>query len=64
MAKGQPNKEVTIKDADVKAQNAKTKEHCLKGIQDEAQRLYKNETHSIQQMMAYCRQLEKLEKRS
>ena len=61
---GKANKETTVKEADVKAQDAKTKEHCLKGIYDEAMKLHKKQTHSIQQMLAYCRQLDKLEKRS
>jgi len=55
------NKEVTVKEADAKALDAKTVEHCMKGIYDEAMKLHKKETHSIQQMMAYCRQLEKIE---
>ena len=58
------NKETTVKEADAKAQDAKSKEHCLKGIHEEAMNLLDNKTHSIQQMMAYCRQLRKLEKKS
>ena len=61
MAPKKSNKEVTVKEADEKAQDAKTIEHCMKGIYDEAMKLHKNETHSIQQMMAYYRQLEKIE---
>lgn len=61
---GKSNKEVTVKEADAKAQNAKTREHCMKGILEEAMKLHNKKTHSIQQMMAYCRQLEKLEKKS
>ncbi len=37
------NREVTVKEADEKAQDAKTVEHCMKGIYDEAMKLHKNE---------------------
>lgn len=54
------NKEVTVKEADQKAQNAKTKEAAAMGIMKEALKLYRKETHSIQQMLAFCRALDKL----
>ena len=53
-------KEVSVKEADQKAAAAKSKADCEKGILDEAQKLFKSETHSIQQMMAYCKQMSKV----
>lgn len=55
-----PTKEVKVKDADEKAKKL-NKADCQKGIMDEAMKLYRGETHSIQQMMAYARQLVKLD---
>ncbi len=55
-----PTKEVTVKEADAKAQGAKTKQACEEGILAEALKLYNKETHSVQPMFAYCRQLKKI----
>jgi len=55
-----PNKEVTVKEADVKAQKAKSKEACKEGLYEECLKLYRKETHSIQQLLAYARQLDQL----
>lgn len=57
------NKEVTVKEADQKASEAKSKQACEQGILSEALRLYKKETHSIQQMLAYCRQMDSMNKK-
>lgn len=55
-------KETKVKEADKKAAQAKSKGDCEKAILAEAMKLESGETHSIQQMMAYCRQLKKLSK--
>jgi hypothetical protein len=60
MAKKQ-NKEVTVKEANEKAAK-KSEADCKAGIMDEALKLYRKETHSVQQMLAYARQLDKMGK--
>lgn len=57
MAK-QNNKDTTVKDADSKAQKM-NEQKCKEGIFEEALKLYRQETHSVQQMLAYVRQLDK-----
>lgn len=54
-------KEVTAKEAAEKA--AKANEHaCKEGIFVEAHKLAHGKTHSVQQLIAYARQLEKMGK--
>lgn len=52
------NKETTVKEADAKAQKL-NEQKCKEGIFEEALKLYRKETHSVQQMLAYVRQLDK-----
>lgn len=57
-----PTKEITVKEANEKAKDAKGEDACKKGVFEEAVKLYRNETHSIQQLLAYVRQLDNLGK--
>jgi len=53
------NKETTVKVADKKASEVKSKDDLEKLILAEAMKITKGEQHSVQQMMAYCRRLKK-----
>lgn len=57
-----PTKETPISKANEKAAEKKNKDACREGILDEAMKLERGEQHSIQQMLAYVRQLKKLSK--
>lgn len=52
------NKEVTVKEANEKAQKS-SEQCCVEGIIKEAVKLYRQQTHSVQQLLAYVRQLDK-----
>ena len=58
-----PTKEVTVSEAEKKAAEAKSKQDCVDGILAEARKLESGETHSVQQLMAYVRQLKKSDKK-
>ena len=62
MSKNQGHKEITVKEAKEKAALAKSKEQAEKGIKEEVKKLYKKQTHSIQQLLAHCGVLEKYDK--
>ncbi len=53
------NKETTVKAADAKAAAVKNKADLEKLVMEEAHALTDGKTHSVQQLMAYCRQLKK-----
>jgi len=55
-------KETTVKDADKKAGDVKSKADLEKLVLAEAMKITDGTEHSVQQMMAYCRQLKKREK--
>ena len=52
------NAELSVSDADKKA-DKKSEKDCIDGIMSEARKLYFKETHSIQQLLAFARQLDK-----
>lgn len=52
------NKETTVKAANEKAKAAR-KEDLAKLVVQEAMKVTSGEQHSVQQMMAYCRQMKK-----
>ena len=52
-------KEKTVKEAEKTATEIKSKADCEKAILAEAMRLTEGKEHSMQQLMAYCRQLKK-----
>lgn len=54
-------KEITKNEAEAKAAKLKAAEECKQGILDEAEKLTSGEQHSLQQLMAYQRQLNKLQ---
>lgn len=56
-------KETTKNEAEVKAATKKSIEDCKQGILDEAEKLASGDQHSIQQLLAYQRQLNKFSKK-
>ena len=61
-AKAKADKEPTVKSAEEKASKAKTKVEIEKLILQEAMHITDAKTNSVQQLMAYCRQLKKHKK--
>lgn len=53
-------KDTTVKEADVKAASMKQKSELEKAVMAEAMALTEGKQHSVQQLMAYCRQLKKM----
>ena len=56
-------KETTVKEADKNAADAKNASDAREAIVKEAMKLHDKKEHSIQQMLAYCRQLAKYSKK-
>lgn len=56
-------KETTVKEADKKAEQAKNANDCKDAIVAEAKKIESGEEHSVQQMLAFVRQLKKYEKK-
>lgn len=53
-------KDTTVKEAEAKAVAMKHKGDLEKAVMAEAMALTEGKVHSVQQLMAYCRQLKKM----
>ena len=52
-------KEKTVAEADALAKEVKTEQKIFEAIIAEAVKLYRGEEHSVQQLFAYCRELDR-----